>query len=55
MHHPFPRPMLPETEEDTVSETITRSTAEEFGQQLSDVLNHATLALLICVGHRVGL
>jgi hypothetical protein len=42
--------------ETTMSETVLDTNRlEAFGQQMSDVLNHATLALLTSIGHQVGL
>ncbi|TDD23990.1 class I SAM-dependent methyltransferase [Kribbella turkmenica] len=39
-----------------MSETVLDTTrAEAFGQQMVEVLNHSTLALLTSIGHQVGL
>ncbi|WP_433159860.1 class I SAM-dependent methyltransferase [Kribbella sp. CA-247076] len=39
-----------------MSETLMDTTrVEAFGQQMVDVLNHGTLALLLSIGHQVGL
>ena len=39
-----------------MSETVLDTTRiEAFGQQMGDVLNHGTLALLTSIGHQVGL
>ncbi|TCO40197.1 methyltransferase family protein [Kribbella antiqua] len=39
-----------------MTETLLDTTRiEAFGQQMGDVLNHATLALLMSIGHQVGL
>lgn len=39
-----------------MSETVLDTTRlEAFGQQMGDVLNHGTLALLASIGHQVGL
>ncbi|MEV0286783.1 class I SAM-dependent methyltransferase [Kribbella sp. NPDC050820] len=35
--------------------TLDTTRLEAFGQQMSDVLNHGTLALLTSIGHQVGL
>jgi SAM-dependent methyltransferase len=35
--------------------TLDITRVEAFGQQMSDVLNHGTLALLTSIGHQVGL
>jgi SAM-dependent methyltransferase len=35
--------------------TLDTARIEAFGQQMSDVLNHGTLALLMSIGHQVGL
>src|SRR5688500_9118296 len=35
--------------------TLDTTRLEAFGQQMGDVLNHSTLALLMSIGHQVGL
>lgn len=40
---------------DTLTPAFDQARAEAFGQQMVDVLNHGTLALLLSVGHQVGL
>jgi hypothetical protein len=41
--------------EDTITPAFDQDRAEAFAGRMSDVLNHGTLALLMSIGHRVGL
>jgi SAM-dependent methyltransferase len=48
--------LLARQKEGIMSEALLDTTrVEAFGQQMGDVLNHATLALLMSIGHQVGL